>query len=165
MSDRPALSDDETLNVLFISRDQRERSRIQHVSLEFLLGIRDSRRKAFLIHLPQRLEILGLKITEYRGHSDIVKARCHQASGRPFLVSKRLGRASAQFSTDEFALRQKNLLKALLSSCPPRNLGRTIGIRGVAVRLWVVFSPLTLCVPLWAWGDGISSLPPTIAAA
>ena len=45
-----------------------------------------------------------------------------------------------RFSTGLFAPGQKNDLSAEMPSCPARNLGRTIGIRGVsAVRLWDAF--------------------------
>src|SRR5215468_10514647 len=64
-----------------------------------------------------------------------------------------------------FALGQKNDLLTGMPSCPGRNLGRTIGIRGVsAVRQWDAFLQLTWWVHLSFWRDGMWFLPPTTAA-
>src|SRR5580692_404433 len=49
------------------------------VALQFLLGIRDSRRKTFLVHAPERFKIAGLEVADDDGHGGIVAV---QAAGR-----------------------------------------------------------------------------------
>jgi len=56
-------------------RNQSDGSAAAHVILEFLPGVGNSRRKAILVDAPQRLKMLGLKISDGEGHAAIVASR------------------------------------------------------------------------------------------
>ena len=136
----------------FFFRNQRKRPPVVNVGLQFLLRIRDSRGKAFLVHTPQGLEVFKLEVADDDGHADIVAGETYRA--RPKAPENPAPRPAGRFfpqAAESFP--EKNLPWGRLSPCPDRNFGRTISIRKIEedVVERLLFDVVGAVVVLGAW--------------
>jgi hypothetical protein len=92
-----------------------------------------------------------MKVTDYEGHLTIVSGNKKPGLGHPNDKPGRFLRAKNRFSTGNPQLLRKKILYVLLSPCPNRNLGRTIGIRGNVVGRLLLIDAAGAVAVLVGW--------------
>ena len=138
-----AMCDDKTTNARTcgVLRNQSECSPLPNISPQFRLRIGDPRRKAFLVHAPQFLEVLRPEVADGDGHAAIVKpVPCRCLGVRWLLLAGQRKCSLFRISPIRTGPVKKIYFLQPLPPCRGRNLGRTIGIRGLSEDvLWDAF--------------------------